>query len=44
MHSKGICHMNLGVENCLVDEARERVFIGGFSVCLGVPTDSEGRR
>ncbi|CAM9954991.1 unnamed protein product, partial [Hapterophycus canaliculatus] len=44
VHSKGICHVDMSLENALVDSARENAFIIDFGMSIAMPSDSEGRR
>lgn len=44
MHSKGICHADMSLENTLVNVERTQAFIIDFGMALQMPTDGHGRR
>lgn len=44
MHSKGICHADMSLENTLVNMERTQAFIIDFGMALQMPTDDLGRR
>lgn len=44
MHSKGICHADMSLENTLVNSEHTQAFIIDFGMALQMPTDGQGRR
>jgi len=44
IHSKGICHADMSLENTLVNTERTEAFIIDFGMALQMPTDAHGQR
>lgn len=44
MHSMGICHADMSLENTLVDATKTNAFVIDFGMSLGIPIDTCGRR
>ncbi|CAN0075819.1 unnamed protein product, partial [Hapterophycus canaliculatus] len=44
IHSKGVCHADMSLENTLVDAAHTKAFIIDFGMALQMPIDEFGRR
>ncbi|CAM9474955.1 unnamed protein product [Scytosiphon promiscuus] len=44
IHSKGICHADMSLENTLVNATRTKAFIIDFGMALQMPIDEFGRR
>eukprot|EP00903_Cladosiphon_okamuranus_P018341 g16873.t1 len=44
VHSHGLCHADMSLENALVDARRENSFIIDFGGSVAMPLDSDGRR
>lgn len=44
IHDKGISHMDMSLENCLIDDPRSNAFIIDFGMCIQMPLDAAGQR
>lgn len=44
MHSHGVCHADMSLENVLVDDTRSNAFIIDFGMSLLMPMNQEGLR
>ncbi|CAM9514750.1 unnamed protein product [Scytosiphon promiscuus] len=44
VHSRGISHVDMSLENAMIDSGRENAFIIDFGMSVAMPTDREGRR
>lgn len=44
IHSKGLCHADMSLENALIDARRENSYIIDFGMSVAMPSDSHGRR
>ncbi|CAN0282956.1 unnamed protein product, partial [Laminaria digitata] len=44
IHSRGICHHDMSLENTLVDLERRNAFVIDFGMALAMPTNTQGQR
>ncbi len=44
IHSMGISHADMSLENALIDAERENAFLIDFGMSVGMPRDGNGRR